>query len=135
MRYIMDNGVVFDPLPEATQEELIIKVLAPKSAKGDSRLYQRSVKIQQSYKPRPLSRPICNRKNRAAMTPHAWEYMMRILPCGRSKYEIGLRVYFGKDIHPHSLADNEAVPAGLIHRERSPKRNAFFGETRRKSFL
>ena len=67
VRGVVDNNLVFDPLPKTFLEQGVLEVLAPQRAERNASLAQAAIQIQHANQAGPLSGPVGNSENRTAM--------------------------------------------------------------------
>jgi hypothetical protein len=98
-----------NPLAEAVEEEGIVEVLGPDGAELDARLAQAAVEVEHSDQAGPLSTPVGDGEDGAAMADEACEDVVAVLPDGLDDDEGGVGVDGGEDIHTHALVEDKAV--------------------------
>ena len=106
---IMDYRFAIQPAAKSLEEVVVLKIRTPKSAVFDSRLGHRCIQIEHPDQPRPLPRPVRDRKDGPTMRHKARKDVMAVLPDGLDYDQGRLRRNLAKDLDAVALAMNKSV--------------------------
>jgi hypothetical protein len=106
---IVDYRFAIQPSAKALQKIVVGTIGTPQSAVPHSRLRHTCIEIEHSDEAWPLSRPIGDGEDRAAMRGESGKNVMTVLPYRFDNNKGSIRWNLTKDLNAMALAVNETV--------------------------
>ena len=132
VRFIMNDNLVLDSLPQAVLKKLPLKPLLHSVLNGTLALGRHRFRFQHAHQTGPLAGLVGYGENRATMGEKLGQHVRAVLPYrfGYHKWGIGRDAL--EDIHAHALAVDEAMLQSWIIRVRPAELDPLIKESVRQ---
>jgi hypothetical protein len=124
-----------DPLANAVQEEIVLKIDAPDRAVSHPHLGEAAVQVEHTDQAGPFAAPVGDRQDWSAVVPQPGQHVVAVLPDRFRHDQGGFGVDALEDVHSHALAPDKPVLQFQVVGMSAPDRDAQVRKGRHQALL